>query len=90
MLLRNSHMNANSAICSSNLGSYARVYDDDEVAVLVRAAIEDEGSQVTFARRHGVNRPWSSGGTGSAGAVSGGAGAGAGGGLGIGGGASGL
>jgi len=56
MLLRNSHMNANSAICSSNLGSYARVYDDDEVAVLVRAAIEDEGSQVTFARRHGIDR----------------------------------
>jgi Meiotically up-regulated gene 113 len=41
----------------SNLGSHARVYDNHDVAILLRAAIEDEGSQLTFARRHGVNRP---------------------------------
>jgi Meiotically up-regulated gene 113 len=41
----------------SNLGSHALVYDDHDVAILLRAAIEDEGSQLTFARRHGVNRP---------------------------------
>jgi hypothetical protein len=41
----------------NNLGSHALVYDDHDVAILLKAAIEDEGSQLTFARRHGVNRP---------------------------------
>jgi hypothetical protein len=41
----------------SNLGSYALIYDDQDVAILLKAAIGEEGSQLTFARRHGVNRP---------------------------------
>lgn len=41
----------------SNLSRQALVFEDDEVAVLLKAAIEDEGSQLTFAQRHGINRP---------------------------------
>jgi DNA-binding phage protein len=43
-------------LTSSNLGSHALVFDDDEVVQLLRAAVEREGSQVAFARRHGVER----------------------------------
>ena len=40
----------------SDLGSHALIFDDDEVIQLLRAAVEREGNQVAFARRHGVDR----------------------------------
>jgi len=36
--------------------SRALIFNNDEVAALLRAAIEREGSQSAFARRYGVNR----------------------------------
>jgi len=39
-------------------GSRALIFNDDEVAALLRAAIEREGSQSAFARRYGVNRSY--------------------------------
>jgi len=41
---------------SGTLGSHALVFNDDEIRVLLKAAIEREGSQFAFARHHGVNR----------------------------------
>jgi hypothetical protein len=38
------------------LGSTAPVFTDDEVLLLLRAAIEREGGQVAFAKRHRVDR----------------------------------
>lgn len=42
-------------LASSNLGRHARIFDD-EVVRLLRAAVEREGSQVAFARGHGLVR----------------------------------
>jgi len=39
-----------------NLGIYALTFDDDAVIQLLAAAVEREGSQVAFARRHGFDR----------------------------------
>jgi hypothetical protein len=41
---------------ASKLGRPARILGNDEVLVLLRAAVEREGNQVAFARRHGVER----------------------------------
>jgi hypothetical protein len=38
------------------LGSYSLIFDDDEVIQLLRAAVEREGNQIAFARRHGIER----------------------------------
>jgi DNA-binding phage protein len=38
------------------LGIHSLIFDDDEVIHLLRAAIEREGSQDAFARRHGIDR----------------------------------
>jgi hypothetical protein len=38
------------------LGSTAPVFSDDEVLLLLRAAIEREGGQAAFAKRHAVDR----------------------------------
>lgn len=43
-------------LASSNLGSHALIFDDDEVVRLLRAAVERERSQVAFARRHDLDR----------------------------------
>ena len=43
-------------LASSNLGSHALIFDDDEVVRLLRAAVEREGSQAAFARRHNLER----------------------------------
>ena len=40
----------------SELGSQALIFNDDEVVELLRAAVEREGSQVAFAKRHGIDR----------------------------------
>ena len=42
--------------CLTDLGSDARIFDDDAVLQLLRVAIEQEGSQMAFAKRHGINR----------------------------------
>ena len=43
---------------SSKLGSHARIFDDHEVIQLLREAIEREGNQGAFARRHGIERSY--------------------------------
>jgi hypothetical protein len=44
------------ATCLSDLGSHQLVFDEREVVQLLRAAIEREGNQVAFAKRHGLER----------------------------------
>ena len=44
------------AFIPSELGFHALVFNQDEVARLLRAAVEREGSQSAFAKRHGVDR----------------------------------
>ena len=43
---------------SNGLGRSVLAFDDDEVLVLLRAAIEREGGQVAFAKHHDVNRTY--------------------------------
>ena len=43
-------------LARSNLGSQMLVLDDKDVVLLLKAAIEQEGSISAFARRHGLNR----------------------------------
>ncbi len=40
------------------LGRKALVFDEDEVVRLLRAAVEQEGSQGAFASRHGLDRTY--------------------------------
>ncbi|MFY9836145.1 MAG: hypothetical protein WAK55_06690 [Xanthobacteraceae bacterium] len=40
----------------TKLGSHSLIYDDNEVIRMLTAAIERDGNQVTFARRHGIER----------------------------------
>jgi DNA-binding phage protein len=40
----------------TNLGSHLLAFNDGEVVQLLRTAVEREGDQSVFARRHGVNR----------------------------------
>jgi hypothetical protein len=42
--------------CLSDLGRDARIFNDGEVVQLLRDAIEQEGTQIAFAKRHGINR----------------------------------
>jgi hypothetical protein len=41
---------------ASNIGTYGLMFDHDEVVQLLRAAVEREGNQVAYAKRHGVDR----------------------------------
>jgi hypothetical protein len=43
-------------LASGNFGSRALILDDTGVLLLLRAAIEQEGSISAFARRHGLGR----------------------------------
>jgi hypothetical protein len=43
---------------SSGLGRRVLAFDDDEILVLLRAAIKREGGQVAFAKHHSVNRTY--------------------------------
>jgi hypothetical protein len=45
-----------SLLTSSNPGWDARVLEDTDVVQLLRKAIEQEGSQMAFAKRHGLER----------------------------------
>lgn len=47
---------SSAAFIPSELGLHALVFDQDDVARLLRAAVEREGSQSAFAKRHGVDR----------------------------------
>ena len=38
------------------IGRQAVIFDEDDVVRLLRAAVEREGSQTAFARRHGIER----------------------------------
>jgi transcriptional regulator with XRE-family HTH domain len=38
------------------LGAHSLIFDDDEVIQLLSAAVQREGTQDAFARRHGINR----------------------------------
>jgi len=42
----------------SNLGFDAHVFDNDDVVRLLAAAVESEGSQIAFAKHHGINRAY--------------------------------
>jgi hypothetical protein len=48
--------NKSSVLIASNLGHHALVFEEDDVVRLLRAAVEREESQVSFAKRHGINR----------------------------------
>jgi hypothetical protein len=43
-------------LASDNVGSHALILDDQDVVLLLRAAIELEGNQVAFVKRHGLER----------------------------------
>jgi hypothetical protein len=43
-------------LASGNVGSRALILDDKDVVLLLRVAIEQEGSQAAFAKRHGLER----------------------------------
>jgi len=43
---------------ASGLGSTAPVFSDDDVLLLLRAAIEREAGQAAFAKRYGLDRAY--------------------------------
>jgi hypothetical protein len=43
---------------SRNIGTYALTFDHDEVVQLLKAAVESEGSQVAYAKRHRLDRAY--------------------------------
>jgi hypothetical protein len=43
---------------SGCLGSFEFIFDDNDVVQLLRTAIEHEGSQMAFSKRHGINRTY--------------------------------
>jgi DNA-binding phage protein len=45
-------------LASDNFGSRALILDDKDVLLLLRAAIEQEGSISAFAKRHGLERTY--------------------------------
>jgi len=54
--MRKSHSYISPPTCLSNLGRHALIFDDGEVLELLKTAVEREGNQVAFARRHGLDR----------------------------------
>jgi len=43
-------------LASGNVGSHALILDDKDVILLLKAAVEKEGSVSAFAKRHGLER----------------------------------
>ena len=41
---------------AGEIGRQAAIFDEDDVIRLLRAAVEREGSQTAFAKRHGIER----------------------------------
>ena len=50
--------NSSAPVIPSGLGFDAHVFDEDDVVHLLRAAVEREGGQSAFAKRHGINRTY--------------------------------
>jgi len=55
MAMRNK---SSAVLAATDLGFYAHVFDEHDVARLLRTAVEREGGQSAFARRHGVDRAY--------------------------------
>jgi hypothetical protein len=49
---------SNAALFPSGLGFHAHVFDEPDVVHLLRAAVEREGGESAFAKRHGINRAY--------------------------------
>jgi hypothetical protein len=45
-----------SGVLIANLGHHAIVFDEDDVARMLRVAVDREGGQSAFAKRHRVHR----------------------------------
>jgi hypothetical protein len=45
-------------LAQRDLGSRMLVLDDKDIVLLLKAAIEQEGSISAFAKRHGIQRPY--------------------------------
>ncbi len=45
-----------SVLIASNVGYHALVFDEDDVVRLLKAAVEREGGQAAFAKRHRIDR----------------------------------
>jgi DNA-binding phage protein len=45
-----------SLTAETQLGSHSLIFNDEDVVLLLRAAVEREGNQVAFARHHGLER----------------------------------
>jgi hypothetical protein len=43
-------------LAGGNVGSHALILDDEDVVLLLKAAVEQEGTISAFARRHGLER----------------------------------
>jgi hypothetical protein len=51
--------NTSSAVLAvTDLGFYALVFDEHDVALLLRTAVEQEGGQSAFAKHHSVDRAY--------------------------------
>jgi DNA-binding phage protein len=48
--------NVSANMAKRKLGAHSLIFDDDEVIQLLSAAVQREGTQDAFARRHGINR----------------------------------
>ena len=49
---------SSTVLVATDLGFYALVFDEHDVARLLRAAVEREGGQSAFAKHHGVDRAY--------------------------------
>jgi hypothetical protein len=47
-----------SVALAGGLGTVEFVFDDNDLVQLLRVAIEHEGSQMAFAKHHGINRTY--------------------------------
>jgi DNA-binding phage protein len=49
---------AGEMLLASDLGREGRIFEESDVIQLLKSAIEREGHQGAFARRHGINRTY--------------------------------
>jgi hypothetical protein len=52
------HNMSSTVLVATDLGFYALMFDEHDVARLLRAAVEREGGQSAFAKHHGVDRAY--------------------------------
>ncbi len=55
MMMRNE---SSAVLVATELGFDAHVFDEHDIARLLRAAVEREGGQSAFAKHHGVDRAY--------------------------------